>query len=464
MRFPFFAPIALAAALIAPAAAHAQSGGTRDSAALSHSGATATTTDEAKASKGSDANSAKLTSDQITKGKADAPALLQAAGARCTMSNAAFRGSGDVGGKKADIYEAACSEGPGMLILAVKGAKPTAYPCLAVADQKTHCVLPENADPKAGLTSLATAAGRPCQVTGARYMGASTSTGDTYYELACQNAGGFRLGVPAGTAKPEAVDCLALLGTAQQCTLTTKAQALAGLQPLVQASGRPCQISDARFVGNSEANHATYYEVACGASGGFVIATDTSGKFQRAIDCSQAAGLGGGCTLTKIDPAQERAHYTQLAAAAGFQCQVDRDRLIGSDSTGRSAVEIACSNRPDGAIALFPTTPTGKTEIFDCIRAGQLGATCQLTQPTALYTKYTAALTAQGKTTCKVSNARYVGGLGNGGYVVETACSDGKPGWVIYFKPGPTPVAQQVLTCNQSANDGHACTLPGNKG
>ena len=434
MRFFRFAPVALAAALLLPAAAFAQ--------------------DKPDVP----------TKEQMAKGKADTPALVQAAGAHCNVVDGAYRGSGTSDGKKTEIYEAVCSDAPGLLILNSQGATPVAYPCMAVASQKTHCVLPANADPKAALTALATAAGRPCPVTQARYIGASTSSHETYYEVACQGAGGFRLGVPAGAGKPDAVDCLALAGTSQQCTFTTKAQSIAGLQPLIKASGRPCQVSDARFIGASDANHAVYYEVACGASGGFVIASDMDGKFLRAVDCTQASGLGGGCTLTKVDPAQERAHYSQLAAAAGFPCQVDRSRMIGTDSEGRSAVEIACSNRPDGAVGLFPTTATGKTEIFDCLRAGEVGQTCQLTQASALYPAYTAALKANGKTTCQVSNARYVGGLGSGGYVLETACADGKPGWVIYFRPGPTPVVQQVLTCTQSANDGHACQLPGNRG
>ena len=468
MRFFPLAPLAAAAALMLPLVAHAQTattpgGSGRDEIDRSTtSGRIRGPADSGKAP-AADANSAKITPDQLSKGKADAPALLQAAGVRCTMTDAAYRGGGSSGGKKTEIYEAACSDGPGFLILNTAGAKPLAYPCLAVADQKTRCVLPADADPNPGLTALATAAGRPCAVDKARYMGTSTGTSETFYELACQGGGGFRLGVPSGAAKPEAVDCLALLGTGQQCALTTKAQALASLQPLVQASGRTCQVSDGRYIGASDKNHASYYEVACGASGGFVIAEDDAGKFQKAIDCSQAAGLGGGCTLTKVDPAQERTRYSQLLAAAGYQCQVNRDRMIGTDSSGRSAVEVACANRPDGAIALLPTTPTGKTEVYDCVRAGMLGQSCQLTQSTALYGQYSAALAAKGRSSCKVSNARYIGTLGGGGYVVETACSDGKPGWVIYFAKGATPVVSQLLTCQQSANDGRPCQLPGNK-
>ena len=94
------------------------------------------------------------------------------------------------------------------------------------------------------------------------------------------------------------------------------------------------------------------------------------------------------------------------------------------------------------------------------MRAGQLGQSCQLTQPTALYPQYTAALAAKGRSTCKVSNARYVGGLGSGGYVIETACSDGLPGYVIVMTPSGS--VSDLLTCGQAKSAGVTCALPGN--
>ena len=407
------------------------------------------------------------TADQIKKGQADAPALVQAAGARCSIANAAFRGSGTSGKNKVDIYETACSDGPGYLIIRTAGEpKPVAYPCLAVASQGTHCVLPENADAKPGLARLAAAAGRPCQVSDARYVGTSSTSGESYYELACSGAGGFRLGVSsAAGAKPDVAECLALIGTPQQCTFTTKEQALASLKPMIQAAGRTCALSDGRFIGASESTHQTYYEVACGSAPGFVVATDTAtGQFKQAISCGQAAGIGGGCTLTSatMTASEDNARYSRLAAAAGFPCQVSRSRSLGQDNTGREAAEIACSNRPDGAVGLFASTPTGKSELYDCVKASSLNQTCQLTQPTAVYAKYSQALAAKGRASCSVSGARFIGVNGAGGDVIETACSDGKPGWVIYFKPGGDTVVSQLLSCSQSSNDGRPCQLPTN--
>lgn len=435
---------ALAAALLVTpvAAAHAQDKSTKDTSASAP------------------------TKDQMARGQKEAPALVQAAGARCTVADAAYRGSGKgADGKSNDVYEVSCREGLGYLVIKTGGApKPTAYDCLAAAGGGTKCVLPANGDPKAGLTQLATAAGRTCPVSDARYVGTSSTDGTTFYELACGSAPGFRLGVPAAaTAKPEAVDCLALEGTGNACKLTTKAQSLASLTPLVQASGRTCQVKDGRYVGASDQAGASYYEVACAGAPGFMVATTTAtGKFKEAIDCSRAQGLAGGCTLTSADVTNAAAtqRYAQLAAKAGFPCQVSKYRLIG-ESQGRDVVELACSNRPDGAVAVL--SEQGHSEVYDCVRAGALQQQCQFTSPALIYPKYSAALAAKGRGTCKVSGTRFLGqSASTGGDVIETACADGKPGWVAYFVAGPSLTIQQLLTCRQSSNDGHACQLPTN--
>ena len=432
----------VAAALILPAAAHAQTSGGSSKAAPA----------------------AQPSKEDVAKGKAAVPALVQAAGARCAVGDAAFRGAGASAKKKVEIYEAACTDGPGYLLIKTEGVdKPAAYPCLAVADQGVRCVLPANADQKPGLTKLAQAAGRGCAVSDARYAGSSTQ-GETFYELACSGSGGFQLGVPA-SGPLEVNDCLMLAGTSRACTFTTKAQALAGLAPLVKVSGRACQVSDGRYIGASDVTKQTYYELACGAAPGFVLATDTStGSFKSTMSCSAAANLAGGCKLTsaEMSAAEDNAHYARLAANAGFPCQVNRTRVVGM-SGQREVVELACSNRPDGAFGLFPSAGAGTAEIVDCVKAtGKLRQTCTLTQPSALYARYSAALVAKGRGSCKVSEARYLGSSG-GGDVIETACTDGKPGWVITFAPGgaDTSVAQ-LLSCGQSSNDGHPCELPTN--
>ena len=103
---------------------------------------------------GDAAKAAAPSKEDIAKGRAAVPGLIQAAGARCAVGDAAFRGTGTSAKKKVDIYETACTDGPGYLLIKTEGVdKPAAYPCLAVADQGTKCILPANADQKPGLPS-----------------------------------------------------------------------------------------------------------------------------------------------------------------------------------------------------------------------------------------------------------------------------------------------------------------------
>ena len=190
--------------------------------------------------------------------------------------------------------------------------------------------------------------------------------------------------------------------------------------------------------------------------------TDASGAYKTAVDCGKAQGIGDGCKMTDTVVAQsaDSAAYTKLAAKAGFPCNVKQYRFIGTDAQNREVVELACSDHPNGALAAL--SETGKSDIYDCVRAPALGGQeCKLSDKSVVYPKYTEALSAKGRSTCKVSGAGFIGRTTAGTEYVETACADGAPGWVIGFKPGATTV-EELLTCKQAANSGMACKLPGN--
>jgi hypothetical protein len=400
------------------------------------------------------------TKQQLEKGAKDGPALVAASGIACTPDQITWQGSGKDPKTKAEIngYEVSCKEGLGYVILAnAAEPKPQAYDCLTAADSPQKCILPGNADPKKGLAQRVAAAGRPCDVKDARYVGTSVSTGTAFYELACNQGPGFRVAMTG--AKIETTDCLLLIDSPNECKLTSRAEATASLAPAVQASGKACPLKDARYVGAASSGEA-YYEVACQTGPGFMVVVDEKLAFKRAVDCSKAQGLNGGCKMTDVTVSEtaDAATYTKLATKAGFPCQVTKYRFIGMDKQNREAVELACSNRPDGALALL--TDTGKSDVYDCVRAGALGQECKLSSPEAVYPKYTQALAAKGKTTCKVSGARFIGSTDKADYV-EAACSDGLPGWVLVLAPG-TDSAQDLLTCKQAAATGVACKLPTN--
>ena len=404
-----------------------------------------------------------ITKDQRDKGMKDAPAAIQKAGITCTVSDAYYLGASTGKDGKSDIYEVACQQGLGYVLL--NGAASTkAYDCLATANQPSlACRLPGNADAKQGLKPYIASAAVTCTPTNARYLGANATT--TVYEVACQEGPGYLLQAPVAPATTAvvAVPCLQTDGTANACTLTSKTQSMAVLNTLVTQAGRTCPISADRFVGNDSTNGDAYYEVGCGTQPGFVIAAKKTGGLDKVLTCAQAQGLGG-CKLTDSTQlmAQETATYTQQAKAGGFNCDVSKFRAIGLDTGGGEVVELACSNRPDGVVADFPKAASGKALFVDCVKAGMYGPSgaCTLTSPEPLYARYSAALAAKNRGACKVSGARYVGQTPHGDTFIETSCTDGKPGWVIQFSPSDQ--AKDILTCGQAKAGGVACQIPGN--
>jgi len=408
-----------------------------------------------------------FTKEQRDQGMKEAPAAIEAAHVPCTITDAVLIGKSG----KSSVYEVACKEGMGYMIIgAADAATPAkAYDCLTtLGNASLTCRLPGNADPKQGLAPLVAAAGANCTLKDARAIG-STKSGEAYYEVACQQGPGYILtkAAPGATPPVSVIPCVEAMGASNvTCTLTTKAEIVASIAKLAAQSGKPCQVSDARFVGSSSTTGETFYEVACGTAAGFMIQTNKAGVYQTAIACANAAGIAGGCKMTDITTAEteESKTYTGLAKAGGFNCDVSKYRYIGMSASPKAeVVELACTNRPDGAVALFPVDTKVKATFTDCVRAPKYGdaATCQLSAPTPIYSKFTAGLAAHGRTTCKVSGARYIGSA-SGEDFIETACADGGPGWVIEFTPADE--VKSLLSCGQAKAQGLTCTLPTNVG
>ena len=404
-----------------------------------------------------------ITKDQRDKGMKDAPALATSAGLTCTVSDAYFLGASTSKDGKVDVYEVACKQGLGYVLLSGKGPVK-AYDCLATREQATlACKLPANAKPIESFKTVVSQTGVPCTVKDARFVGSSDT--QSVYEASCQEGPGYLLQTPApGKSGPtQVIPCAAIQSQATHCTLTTQDQVNAYIAGLAAKSGKPCQVSASRYVGSDKTSGDAFYEVACGQGIGFFVSTDKAGAYKTAMDCSQARGLGG-CTLTDSTKlaAADSGNYTRLAKAAGFDCDVAKSRLIGLDANKNEVVELACSNRPDGAVGVFPAAAGGQAQVYDCVQAGRFGtnASCTLTSPAPLFAKYSAALAAKNRASCKVSDAHYLG-TGTNTTFVETACADGKRGWVMEL--GKSDSVVSLLSCGQAKALGLSCTLPTNQ-
>ena len=424
---------------------------------------------------GKEAAAPAVSKENRAKGMAAAPGLISAGGIDCQVADARFVGEvADAKTKaKTDFYEIACTGNEGLLVQQIGAEKPTAFTCLQADEPRpdgkpssTSCVLPGNADPKAGLLPYVAKSGVTCTPDKMRAVGQSTS--NVVVEVAChEDNGGYimQISSPPRLDQPiTANPCMAYKEDGNiHCELTPRATQMAMIDRLTGQIGKPCTPKDRRYIGSSQSGKS-YYEVACQDGHGYVIETAANGSFSTAIDCAAADNIAGGCTLTdaRQSKTEQSGLYTGLAKKAGYDCSVAGYAplpLTADMPHNSEVVELKCSNRPDGAVAIFTAAGTGT--IYDCAHSELLGYRCSLTKAPAAYPKLTADLRAVGKTTCTVSDSRVVGKTPDGKGYVEVACSDGLQGYVIEYTMSPMTPKTTIL-CAEAKGIGGGCALPGN--
>jgi hypothetical protein len=288
----------------------------------------------------------------------------------------------------------------------------------------------------------------------------------TVFEVACAGGVGYivQASFPFTAAKPATfAACWGVpAGTPMSCTLTDAAALATYVDPLAAKMGKPCVVKDRRYVGET-GDHSAFFEVACQDGKGYMIEQAANGDVKPAIDCAVADNIGNGCTLTNARAAQtaQAGLYTSLAHKAGYPCDVSRYAPLPVNMPGREVVELACGNRPDGAIGVFPASSAEQAQIIDCAHSELAGFRCSFTKPDAAYPRLTADLNKLGKTSCVVSNERIVGITPDKQGFIEVACADGNAGYIIsYTMPAVTP--KDATVCTLARNMLGGCTLPGN--
>lgn len=387
--------------------------------------------------------------------------LVQASGAPCQVSDARLIGKGTDPKTKVEssYYELACGGSMGYILIAPKGAQPTAMSCIETADKTNplNCALPANADPKAQLGPVVAKSGVSCTPTNARAIG-ETKT-NTLLEIACQGGSGYILiaSAPLDPAKPvEAQNCLSFDDQAGniKCELSDKASRMAVVDRLAQAANTGCTVKDRRFVGTAQSG-GDFYEASCQDGKGYIFKAGPGGALAQSWPCAQAQNVLGGCTLTdaRQASAEQAALYTKMAHTAGSTCDVDHYALYGMRG-GDEVVELACKSG-QGAIGIFPATGAG--QVYDCAHAVLLGVSCRLTKGVS-YASLTADLHKFNVKTCEVSNTRLMGETPKKTLMVEVACADGLKGYVLEYKTTPSITAVGATGCAFAGG----CKLPGN--
>jgi hypothetical protein len=407
------------------------------------------------------------------KGMAATPALVSAAGSDCQVSDARLIGTAvDPKTKaKTTVYEVACTGNEGLLVMQVADQKADLFTCEEAASAAasgnkgaSQCLLPANADPKAGILLYLAKAGVTCTPDKMRALGHSPA--NVFFEVSCkEGAPGYilQISAPPSLSKPiKAEPCIGFNPSDTiHCELTDRATQMAVVDRLMTASGKPCAIKDRGYVGVAPSGKS-YFEVACQDGKGYVLEEAANGSFGRAIPCAEADAIAGGCKLTDTRQAKtdQAGLYTQLAKKAGFDCNVSGYAPFAVELQGKEVVELSCSNRPDGGIGIFPASG-GAGQVIDCAHSELRSFRCTLTKPAAAYPRLTADLKTLGKATCTVSESRIVGLTANQTGYIEVGCADGLPGYMVEYNMA-TLAPKSFVLCVQAKNISGGCTLPGN--
>ena len=199
--------------------------------------------------------------------------------------------------------------------------------------------------------------------------------------MGCTGTGDYilRMSKTPGTAPVASMCATFAPETGIKCGFTTPEAQLAEIDKMAAGIGQPCTVKGRRYIGSTP-DHTDFFEVACSEGKGYVLQTGANGALQQSIDCVKATELAGGCTLTDVRQQQTElvGVYTHLAQKAGFDCTVSKYAEFPAKADGTEVVELACSNRPDGGVGLFPANGTPK--VLDCLRASAQGYVCNMTK------------------------------------------------------------------------------------
>lgn len=410
---------------------------------------------------------AKISDADLKAGMAEAPAVVQAAGLGCQVTEArkigATKADKKTGAGATTYYEVACQNSLGFVLQSPEGGTPTTFNCLEAnnppAGQKESsiaCKLPGNSDPKAGLAPYLAKAGVQCTPANARGIGSSKES--SFLEVACSEGSGYIIVAPApmGADKEvQAQNCLAFDDTDGnvKCTLSDKAARLAVVDNYVKAANNNCAIKERRFVGNST-DGSSFFETSCEDGKGYIYKV-AGGQLAQTWGCATAENVLGGCTLTDARQAasEQAALYTKLAKAAGSSCDVEKYAIFPAQGS-TEAVELVCKGGAAGGVGLFPASGAGK--VLDCGRAMVAGYKCGLNPAGSGNDQLTADLKKFGQNSCTVSASRLMGKTAEGTTLLEVACSDGLAGYVIEYD------ANISATKSTGCRFAGGCKLPGN--
>ena len=204
--------------------------------------------------------------------------IAAAADKDCQVNNARFVGVN----KENDgmFYEFGCANKPGFIALTkMDNTFERNIPCASAAGLG-GCTFTDAgvaaADAKGTYSALLAKGGFPCTVEDYSVVGTQEQTKRDYIEFKCKEQPWGLIGFvpqPGSTATLRVNDCFIDQTNRKSCTFTTEATLRAQLDKLIKVAqpGKDCDISDVRYIGESDGiEGAVIVEIACANKRGYI--------------------------------------------------------------------------------------------------------------------------------------------------------------------------------------------------
>ncbi len=255
--------------------------------------------------------------------KARTSAMLSALKVSCVVSEAMYRGTASED-PSLKIYEAACEDGAGYLLL-VQLSTLKGVSCLARGHNSSlKCAMPPNADSRALAGRILSRHDIDCAVRDVKWLGTSAADLD-HVEVACDSGAGYMIRSPriGSTGKREVLDCQESIKQGAACerssTGTTPGRvvdsrpSLEWFKEALRRNGVNCQTKRARIVGRESIKRRYLVEFECTEHPEGLIAYvppfgDTVNLFES-MNCAIAAQRGIRCEWV---PAEDAASASML--------------------------------------------------------------------------------------------------------------------------------------------------------
>lgn len=261
---------------------------------------------------------------------------------------------------------------------------------------------PSKADVLRDAATLVKSIQLPCDVSDAALLNEGTATVNgknvhvRTFEAACGNGMGYFL-VEQPPEQATGFSCFSAEHTREAdkaqgrepgpaCALPANADIKSMAASILSKLGMPCQVTNARSIGQEVGKNTELTEAACAGGTGYVISSALPGSITppSAQTCVDAYKRGLSCKMSSTGaPALTTQTFKDALAQHSISCNAENLRLVGKETVKqRHVVEFKCpQQQPNGLVAFIPLEGNAAPfETMDCgLAASRYHIICTLT-------------------------------------------------------------------------------------